>query len=340
MPRSRWFLGVAALLIALFRLAPAEAAQTPESVKFLLDFVPYGKHAMFYASLDKGFWREAGFDVTILKGEGSATTIANYAAGAVDFAFADSGSLIIARGKGVKVKVAAMIHDKSLYGMGSLEEGSIKAPKDLEGKRIGGSVGDASRVIFPAFAKINNVDASKVQWVTMTPAARIASLLTGQVDAVVAFATEEPTFSAKAREAGKRWRPMLYAEYGLDTYSSGLLVREDLIATQPDRVKRWIEATMKGVAWSVENPEEALNIFLKHNPAVDPGQARDHFRIAIKHLMTDIAAREGIGHMDPAKARRTVETMAQYFPDAKGVTTDDVYTNRFVPKLFPKEKPF
>jgi NitT/TauT family transport system substrate-binding protein len=328
------------LCIGLVNHAGAAASPAPEKVQFLLDFVPYGKHAMFYVSLDKGFWREAGFDVTVLKGEGSATTIASYAAGAVDFAFADSPSLIIARGKGAKVKVAAMIHDKSLYGMGTLEENGIKGPKDLAGKRIGGSIGDASRVIFPAFAKANGIDESKVQWVTMTPAARLASLQTGQEDVVVAFATEGPTFSAKAKEGGKRWKDILYADYGFDLYSSGLLVRDDLIAQQPDKVKRFIEATMKGVAWSVENPDEALTIFLKHNPAVDRDQARDHFRIAVRHLMTDTAKREGIGTMDPAKMRRTVDTITQYFPDAKGVTLDEVYTTRFLPKLFPKEKPF
>lgn len=340
MNRSRWLLVLAATVLALTGVAAAPRPQAPEKIKFLLDFTPYGKHAMFYASLDKGFWKDAGFDVTILKGEGSATTVANYAAGAVDFAFADTASLILGRSKGAKVKVVGMIHDKSLYAIETLEETGIKAPKDLEGKKIGGSIGDAARTVFPAFAKINHIDESKVQWVTMTPPARAPSLMTGQIDATVAFATEGPTFDVKAREVGKRWKQILFADYGLDLYSNGLLARDDLIAQQPEKVKRFVEATMKGVAWSVENPEEAVTIFLKHNPAVDPDQAKAHFRIAIKHLMTDTAKREGIGYMDPAKMRRTVDTITQYFPDAKGVSVEDVSTNRFLPKLFPKEKPF
>jgi hypothetical protein len=96
---------------------------------------------------------------------------------------------------------------------------------------------------------------------------------------------------------------------------------------------------MKAWAWSVENPREALASFLKHNPAVDPDQAREHFRIAIRHLMTDTAKREGMGTIDPEKMKRTVEFVSQYF-DVKGVSADDVYTNRFTPKLFPKEAPF
>jgi NitT/TauT family transport system substrate-binding protein len=319
--------------------AQAQTGRAPEKINFLLDFTPYGKHAPFYAALDRGFWKDAGFDVTIIKGEGSATTVASYAAGAVDFAFADTATLILARPKGVRVKVTGIIHDKSLYTAGTLEENNIKTPKDFQGKRMGSSVGDAARVMFPAFLKLNGADPTSVKWTDMTPPARIASLVLGQVDGVTLFFTEQPTFAAKAKEAGKHWKDFAYADYGLDLYSNGLLAREDLIANQPERVKRWVESTMKAWAWSVEHPNEALASFVKYNPAVDPDQARDHFRIAVKHLMTDHAKREGIGQIDPEKMKRTVELVSQYF-DVKGVSADDVYTNQFTPKLFPKETAF
>jgi NitT/TauT family transport system substrate-binding protein len=319
--------------------AQAQTGRAVEKINFLLDFTPYGKHAPFFAALDHGFWKDAGFDVTVIKGEGSATTVASYGAGAVDFAFADTATLILARPKGVKVKLTGMIHDKSLYAAGTLEENNIKAPKDFQGKRMGSSVGDAARVMFPAFAKLNGVDPGSVRWTDMTPPARIASLVLGQIDGVTLFLTEQPTFAAKAKEAGKHWKDFAYADYGLDLYSGGLLTREDLIASQPERVKRWVESTMKAWAWSVEHPNEALASFLKHNPAVDPDQARDHFRIAVRHLMTDTAKREGIGQIDPEKMKRTVEFVSQYF-DVKGVSADDVYTNQFTPKLFPKETSF
>ena len=333
-------LAVALSCSSLVRMgAQAQTPRPAEKINFLLDFTPYGKHAPFYAALDQDFWKDAGFNVTIIKGEGSATTVASYAAGAVDFAFADTATLILARPKGARVKLASVIHDKSLYAAGTLEENNIKTPKDFQGKRMGSSIGDAARVMFPAFAKLNGVDPASVKWTDMTPPARIASLVLGQIDGVTLFLTEQPTFAAKAKEAGKHWKDFAYADYGLDLYSNGLLVREDLIASQPERVKRWVESTMKAWAWSVEHPNEALASFLKHNPAVDPDQARDHFRIAVKHLMTDTAKREGIGYIDPEKMKRTVEFVSQSF-DVKGVSADDVYTNQFTPKLFPKETPF
>src|SRR5262245_51479725 len=113
---------LAAAAIGLFAgAASAQSARPLEKITFLLDFVPYGKHVPFYAAIDKGIWKDAGFDVTIVKGEGSATTVSNYAAGTADFAMADTPTLIIARARGVPVKVAGIIHDKSLYALGTLE---------------------------------------------------------------------------------------------------------------------------------------------------------------------------------------------------------------------------
>ena len=100
-------------------------------------------------------------------------------------------------------------------------------------------------------------------------AGALPSLVLGQVNAVDIFLTEGPTFAAKAKEVGKTWHDIPYADYWLDLYSSGLLAREELIAREPDRVKRFVEATMKAWAWSIEIRRRRSTIF-KHNPAVDP----------------------------------------------------------------------
>lgn len=314
------------------------AAFANEPIKFLLDFVPYGKHAFFYAALEKGFWKDAGFDVTILKGSGSATTVAAIAAGGADFGFADIPTTIIGISKGAKVKVVGVVHEKSLYSIGWLDDVvKIKGPRDLEGKRIASSAGDASRVLFPALAQMVGIDQSKVTWVTMTGPARAASLIAGQADATVLLATETPTFSARAQESGKKWASFLYSDYGLDLYGAGLIVRDDDIAKEPERTRKFVQATYKAIAWSVEHPEEALQTFLKDNPAVNPAEAREHWRIALAHLMTANTKRFGIGYMDKDKMQHTADTVAKYF-DATGLQLDNLYTNQFLtPKVVPVE---
>jgi len=77
--------------------APAAPASPPEKVKLSLNFLPYGLHIGFFAARDLGWYREAGMDVEILKGEGSADAVRRMGTGVVDFAFADLGSLIVGR---------------------------------------------------------------------------------------------------------------------------------------------------------------------------------------------------------------------------------------------------
>lgn len=316
----------------------AHAALANEPVKFLLDFVPYGKHAFFYAALEKGFWKDAGFDVTILKGDGSGATVAAMAAGSVDFGFADIPTAIIGISKGAKIKIVGVIHEKSLYSIGWLDDVvKIKGPRDLEGKRIASSAADTNRILFPALAQIAGVDQSKITWVTMTNPARAASLIAGQADASVLLATEVPTFSARAKESGKKWASFLYSDYGLDLYGAGIIVRDEQIAKESERTRKFIEATYKAVAWSIENPEEALQAFLKNNPAINPAEAREHWRIALAHLMTANSKRFGIGFMDKDKMKHTVDTVEKYF-NATGLQLDDVYSNQYLtPKVVPKE---
>jgi NitT/TauT family transport system substrate-binding protein len=317
-------------------LAPAAFANEP--VKFLLDFVPYGKHAFFYAALEKGFWKDAGFDVTILKGDGSGATVAAMAAGAADFGFADIPTAIIGISKGAKIRIVGVIHEKSMYSIGWLDDVTkISGPRDLEGKRIASSAADNNRVLFPALAQLAGIDQSKVTWVTMTNPARAASLIAGQADATVLLATEKPTFSARAKESGKKWASFLYSDYGLDLYGAGIIVRDEQIAKDPERVKKFVQATYKAVAWSVENPEDALQAFLKNNPAVNPVEAREHWRIALAHLMTDNSKRFGIGFMSNERMKHTVDIVEKYF-NASEVPLDNVYTNQFLtPKVVPAE---
>lgn len=338
-PFSRTFCSVCQLVIgSIMGAMLGSAALANEPVKFLLDFVPYGKHALFYPALEKGFWKDAGFDVTILKGDGSGATVAAMAAGAVDFGFADIPTTIIGRSKGAKVKIVGVVHEKSLYSIGWLDDVvKIKGPRDLEGKRIASSAADTNRILFPALAQMTSVDQSKVTWVTMTNPARAASLIASQADAAVLLATEIPTFSARAKESGKRWASFLYSDFGLDLYGAGLIVRDEQIAKEPERVKKFVEATYKGIAWSVEHPEEALQMFLKHHPAINPAEAKEHFRIALAHLMTANSKRFGIGFLDKDKMKHTVNTVEKYF-NATGLQMDDIYTNQFLtPKMVPTE---
>jgi ABC-type nitrate/sulfonate/bicarbonate transport system substrate-binding protein len=90
------------------------------------------------------------------------------------------------------------------------------------------------------------------------------------------------------------------------------------------------------VSWAVENPDEATAIFVKHNQAVSADLARAQWQVVIDHLLTPLAAERGIGFMTEEKMRRTRDILVKYEKLEGEIALKDLYTNEFLPRLFPK----
>ncbi|MBI3076962.1 MAG: ABC transporter substrate-binding protein [Deltaproteobacteria bacterium] len=334
--RNLRVLMVAVIAAVLALAAPAARAQT--KITFALDWVPYGKHAMYYVALDKGYWKEEGLDVTINRGYGSGETVKRVAAGTEMYGFADIGNLIVGRSKGMKVKTIGMIHDKALHSIYTVEGYGITKLKDLEGKKLGAPVGHASRVIFPAFAAVNGIDARKVEWVDMAPEAQTPSLLARRIDAAPYFQTEYPTVKAQADKTGKKLRGWLYTDYGLDIYSNGLLTTDDRIKSKPDEVRRFVRGAYRGVEWTWNNVEAANEIFLKYHPVMSKELTIQNGKMVLDRLLSEARLKNGVGRVEKGKMERTNEVLTKYQPISPPVPTEEVYTNEFLPKIMLKPR--
>ena len=334
-----WRMLVAALAVACAAAVagPAAPAAAAEPVKLSLNFLPYGLHVGFFVAKEQGWYREAGMEVEILKGEGSADAVRRMGTGVVDFAFADLGSLILGRSRGLKVKAVGIVLDKDPSVMISLKSAGIKTPKDLEGKSVGALTASALRDTWPPLAQLNNVDPKKVDWVDMPSSAYVASLMSKKVHAIATYVTTLPSYEAQAKKIGEDVSVLYYADFGVDTYGVGLLTSEQMIKDKPEMVRRFVQASMRGYAWSFENPEEAVRLFLKSQPEVSPERVRSEVRITADLMLTPFAAREGIGHYDEKKVIQTRDlTLKPRNVDAAAMPAKDIYTNEFLPKLTPK----
>lgn len=308
-----------------------------DPVKFTLGWVPLGRDSAFYVSRDRGYYKEANLEVTIQRGYGGADVVNKVAAGAFDFGFGDIPSTVRARSKDTPIKVLGAYHDKSMYVMFSLKKAGITKPKDLEGKSISAAAGDSGRALFPAFAAINQIDVNKVKWVTVAPDVQISTLLAGSVDASSLFYVSGPALWKTAKKEGKEIATLFYSDFGVDLYSSGIIATDGMIQQRRDLSRRFVEATYKGVAWMVENPAGAVETWLKFHKEGDPEIARQMVDITIDHLMTKPAMEKGIGYIDEKKMTYTRDLITKYFELTKTVPVQDLYTNEFLPRLFPKK---
>jgi NitT/TauT family transport system substrate-binding protein len=216
-----------------------------------------------------------------------------------------------------------------------LSGSGIEKPKDLEGRTIGGSAKGATEVLFPAVARANGMDPNKVRWTLMSPPAKIPSLLAGKVDAIVTFHNSYPSIVEGARKLGKEVVALLYADWGVDIYTGGLIAREEDLQKNQDLVRRFLKATYEGTAWAIDDPEGAVQLFMKRNPTLNAEIVRAEWKITVDHLLTPLAQKYGLGYIDREKMVRTIDIVAKGM-EVKAVPAEDVYTGAFLPKVFPK----
>src|SRR4051794_10369528 len=133
MMRSLKFAGV--LAAALGFGAEAHAQTTP--VTFSLDFRALGRHAAWYVALEKGYYKAAGLDVTIIPSQGTAQAIQSVESKAAQFAFSDVAGLVAARANSAATaKMVAGIYQKAPYPGFSLASGA-QVPKPQPPRNLG-----------------------------------------------------------------------------------------------------------------------------------------------------------------------------------------------------------
>lgn len=323
----------ALLAIAFAGIAAATPSAAADKVSFALNWLPYGLHLGVYAAEAKGFYAADGIEIEISRGFGSGDTTKRVGTGSADFGMADASSVIIGASKGLPVKMVAMVLDKSSDAIYYAKDSGIATVNDLPGRTMGAAAGEASLNLMPAFGKGAGIDAAKVKVVSMTPPSKIPSLVAGSVDSIVTFVTEEPTILEAANAVGKPIGKFMFADFGVDRYGAAILTSDTLIETNPDLVRRMLDATMRGYAWARDNPAEAAEIFAKRFPETSRELTAAQFQITLGLMITDLAKAHGLGYIDAQKMARTIDLVASFTTFDKAVTPESVYSMAYLPKI-------
>ncbi|WP_045747887.1 ABC transporter substrate-binding protein [Actinoplanes rectilineatus] len=264
--------GAAVLITALLMLAGCGGEpedQSADKVTYLTAFGAVGRDAFAWVAQEKGYFRDAGIDVTIRLGAATGENLKVLAAGQAQFANLDLTGTWILAGKGEfrDVRTFAAVHQQSLVSIVALEGSGITAPKDLEGKKLGAATGSVNQLLFPAYAKLAGIDESRVEWVNAPPAQLPALLASGRVDALSTFLIGARGIEKAA--GGRKTVVLPYSEYLPELFGNGLIAPSSVTDGQPDLTKRFRDAALKGLRYTLEHPDEAAQIMKKAQPAAD-----------------------------------------------------------------------
>jgi len=331
-PRSRrHFLrqvGIAAGLAAV-PLARRGRAQTKRQVTMRLDWLYQGPNAGFLIAQDKGFYEQAGLSVEIGPGKGSGSTAQLVASKAAQFGFADG--FVVGNGvsKGMGIKMVAGIFRRNPTAVVVLEESDIKRPKDLEGKTIAIPTGATQFQQWPAFVKGCGLDAGAIRITNIDPAGSPPALITGQVPAIAGYA-QGYVPSVEIR-GNKKARILWYADCGVTAVSNGIIVHGDLIKDDPELIRSFVAASLKGFLYGRAHIDEIAAVVKKFSEATVPAISRREAELSFDTWVTPNTAGKPLGWMSDKDWNETVAVLRQY----GGVTTPleaaQLYTNEFVP---------
>jgi NitT/TauT family transport system substrate-binding protein len=321
-----------ALLVISLAAGAGSALAAGDEVTLALDWIVNGTHAGYFVAQDKGYYTGNNLAVTIVRGYGSGDTIKRLASGRATFAVADMGALAGARAnEDVPVKAIATIYGKAALGMLYLKESGIKGPKDLEGRTLGRSAAGATVLMLPGFLKANAVDRQKLTEVVIDATAFLPMLLSRKVDAVTEQSIHLPRFQKAADKQGLHVEAMRFADFGLVAYGNMLMTTDGLIKDKPDLVRRFTQATLRGLAYAFENPQEAAAILQKLHREVDPEFSKEELLSTRELAMTEEAKAGGIGAISREKMTSTRDIVTAALSLKRVVPVDDLYTVQFLP---------
>ena len=323
---------LAAVCTALATMLAVPAhAQAPEKFTFALNWFAVGDHAAYWVALEKGYYTQRGLDVTLENSKGSGDSIAKVDTGRADAGLADAVPIISAVSRGAKVKMVGMVFDKTPMTIFSHADKPLLKPKDLEGKSIGAPAGDSQRLAFPVFAKINNIDASKVTWVNIEPTAKYVSVAEKRMDGIADYTTGQP-FLDKATGPGKSAR-LAWADYGFDLYSMSIMASEKTMTEKPKQLKAFLEASYMGWRDVMANPKEAMAIFKKRVPEIDATIVEANMLLGFELMRTKGYADNGIGWIDEKKMCTSTDIVNNNMGLPRKVDCKSVYTGEFFTKV-------
>lgn len=334
----RWLATLIASLASATALAqspaPASSLAGEQDIRFALDFIPLGRHAPWYVALAKGYFKEEKLNVTILPSKGTADAIRFVDSGAAEIGFIDIPSLVASGSSGAALRIVAGVYQRAPYCVLSLDPGAnVTSPKGMVGLEVGSSSASFMPKIFAAFMKMNNLDPSTLKIVNIDAAARVPMLVSNKVQAIDQFLMSEPSVR-KATAGAASPRCLLLADHGLDIYANSIGVRDDYLRKNPEVVRGFVRAAMRGWKDALANPEEAAKLQMQYLKALDPAIVVDELKILRRIAITPDVEARGFGTLSRDKFARTVDFINQNITvSGTPLTADGIFADGFLPKV-------
>lgn len=295
-----------------------------DATRLTVGYIPNIQFAPIYVAIDKGYFEDAGFEVELEYGN-EADAVALIGTGDQTFMIASGEQVLLARAQGLPVVYVAAWYQDFPVGVVSFSDSQIQSPEDLAGNAVGipGLYG-ASYIGFKALLSAGNLSEEDVnlQSIGFT---QVESLVAGQVDASVIYIANEPVV---LRSQGYDVDVIQVADY-LQLVANGLVTNEAAIQNEPEKVAAFIEALLKGIEDTINDPAEAYEISKKY--VENLAEADQALQSAILAESIKLCQSDQLGYTDPVGWENMQQVLLDMGLLSQPLTLDEAYTNDLLP---------
>ena len=317
-------LGLALVLSACSNSGSGNGAGPLTKIRLPMGYIANIQYAPFYVAVEKGYFRDAGIEVEFdYKFETDGVALVG--SGELPFAVASGEQVLLARSQGLPVTYVVAWYQQYPVSVVAKSELGILVPQDLKGKKIGlpGLFG-ANYVGLRALLHEAGMSEEDVT-LDSIGFNQVELLAAGQQDIIVGYTANEPI---QLQAQGIAVTEIRVADY-VQLASNGVLASEKVIQENPDFVRAFVGAFLKGLADTIANPDEAFQLSEAHIP----GLADLDTTVQKKILETSIEQwkAERIGYSDPQAWENMQDVLLDMGLIPEKMDLGKAFTNEFVP---------
>lgn len=303
------------------------ADKAPFKITVQLDWVAEPEHGGFYQAAARGFFREAGLDVTLIPGGPGAHVMPSVATGKADVGQADSTNTLLQQAEGLPVVQFAAVFQDDPAGILVHADSPVGKFEDLQGKAI---------IARPEWAFLKYLEKKYALKFTLIPQNfSVAAFLSNKEALQQGYFIAEPYHITKA--GGKKPRFLSTWDAGFRAYAV-LVTNKKFAREHPAELRAFVRAYIRGWRDYLEgDPKPAHDAIKKANPT-----NTDEFMMFSRKMILDeklVTGRdkdggpEKIGRLDPARYATQITQLEDLGILAKGkVTPASALTTEFLPK--------
>lgn len=325
----RWLLRSVATTACALGLLTRPAMAAPQTVKLLLDWAWLPYHAAFLLAQDRGYFRDAGLDVQIEQGRGSATTAMLVGHGDFDIGHMNITNAAQAIGKGLPLKVVAIYQHKTAASfVGIKGRVTLTGPKSLIGPKIGSTPGGSDGLGLKVFSVINHIPMSSLNVISMNADAKNSALLNGSIDVV---SGDSPAYTSLVIDAGFQPEVLEMSQMGVPLIGFGFAANEDFLKAHGDVVPKFLAAARHGFQDMAADPAAACT-FLRDKVHLPESESMCVNYIKGLLALSTPPTDPSWGQQSAAEWTALTTTLQQVGELPKGMAPAAFYTNAYLPK--------